>query len=238
MNDGQLSLDGTLADYLPELEGRIEYADAITIRMLVQHRSGIPNYTATKDYWMDPPTEKADKLNLVLDQPADFKPDKRKRYCNTGYLLLGMIMDEVLGYPHYEFIQQEILDRLKLTNTFESKEEIDLDRLMSGYYVGIEHNIKTVDYGAMIATTEDVGRFLRSMHNGSLFGGDERAIYSSIYKFNHGGLMPGFQSMAKYHEDMDAVIVVVMNTTNFTGYHYNILQIMSRQIARIQKRSG
>ena len=49
VNDGSLSLDDTLADYLPELVGRIENADQITLRMMVQHRSGIPNFTDDPD---------------------------------------------------------------------------------------------------------------------------------------------------------------------------------------------
>ncbi|MTI24152.1 serine hydrolase domain-containing protein, partial [Fulvivirga kasyanovii] len=48
VSEGRLSLDKTLADYFPELAGRIENAGQITIRMMVQHRSGIPNYTDTK----------------------------------------------------------------------------------------------------------------------------------------------------------------------------------------------
>ena len=52
--DGKLSLDETLAHYFPELEGRIENATKITVRMMVQHRSGIPNYTDTKNYWVNP----------------------------------------------------------------------------------------------------------------------------------------------------------------------------------------
>ena len=52
--DGRLSLDKTLADYFPELVGRIEYADKITVRMMVQHRSGIPNFTDTHNYWVHP----------------------------------------------------------------------------------------------------------------------------------------------------------------------------------------
>ena len=50
VNNGRLSLDETLAEYLPELVGRIEYADQITLRMMVQHRSGIPNYTDQDEY--------------------------------------------------------------------------------------------------------------------------------------------------------------------------------------------
>ena len=52
---GQISLDKTLGDYFPELIGRIENAETITIRLMVQHRSGIPSYTDTPNYWVEPP---------------------------------------------------------------------------------------------------------------------------------------------------------------------------------------
>ena len=54
VSSGKLSLDKSLTDYLPELIGRIENADKITLRMLVQHRSGIPNYTDSYNYWVAP----------------------------------------------------------------------------------------------------------------------------------------------------------------------------------------
>src|SRR5690606_36535618 len=72
VSDGKLSLDKTLVDYLPELKGRIEYADKITIRMMVQHRSGIPDYVRTHNYWMHPKESGDEKLALVLDLPANF----------------------------------------------------------------------------------------------------------------------------------------------------------------------
>ena len=50
-NENRLSLDKTLTDYFPELSGRIENADKITLRMMVQHRSGIPNFTNTSNFW-------------------------------------------------------------------------------------------------------------------------------------------------------------------------------------------
>ncbi|WP_020604899.1 serine hydrolase domain-containing protein [Spirosoma spitsbergense] len=67
VNNKQLSLDKTLADYLPELAGSIENADKITVRMMVQHRSGIPNFTDTPGYWKNPPKDNRENLELVLD---------------------------------------------------------------------------------------------------------------------------------------------------------------------------
>jgi CubicO group peptidase (beta-lactamase class C family) len=73
VSNGSLSLDDTLADYLPELVGRIEYADQITLRMMVQHRSGIPNFTDDAAWdWFTPHTDIDKALELVLDEPADF----------------------------------------------------------------------------------------------------------------------------------------------------------------------
>lgn len=90
VNSGKLSLDKTLADYLPELKGRIENADKITLSMMVQHRSGIPNYTDTKNYWAAPKENDDKKLALVLDMPANFDPGEDYEYCNTNYLLLDL----------------------------------------------------------------------------------------------------------------------------------------------------
>ena len=54
VSDGRLSLDKTIADYLPELVGRIEHSDKITLRMMIQHRSGIPNFTDAPNFWATP----------------------------------------------------------------------------------------------------------------------------------------------------------------------------------------
>ncbi|GGG97723.1 serine-type D-Ala-D-Ala carboxypeptidase [Polaribacter pacificus] len=229
----RLSLDKTLADYFPELIGRIEYADAITLRMMLQHRSGIPNYTDHTDYWVDPPMDRKVKLSYALDLPASFKPDRGYEYSNTNYMLISDLIDKVLGYPHQQYIKEEILLPLNLHNTYGSLYEVDLDDVMSGYYVGIDEDIKTDYSGLMIATAEDVGIFLRALNDGSVFNDGEQEIYSSVYVYDHGGLLPGYQSLAKYHKDADMVVVQFMNTTNFDGYHWNLSQIFYNRIVKI-----
>ncbi|HQU74735.1 MAG TPA: serine hydrolase, partial [Calditrichia bacterium] len=124
-----------------------------------------------------------------------------------------------------------------LDHTFGSRGEVNLDSLMSGYYVGIEEDIKTADYGSMVATAEDVGIFLRALNDGSVFEDGERDIYASIYVFEHTGLIPGYQSFAKYHPDIDAVVVQFNNTTNFSGYDWNLAEIIySRAVKILHKR--
>ena len=233
--DGRLSLDKTLTDYLPELNGRIENANAITLRMMVQHRSGIPNYTDTPDYWAAPKESNKENLDLVLDKPANFKPDTDYEYSNTNYLLLTEIMDKVLGYPYFQFIQEEILNRLQLKNTFASINDVNIDNVMSGYHVGHPYDLKTDNQG-MLASAEDVGIFIRALNDGSLFDEGEQKIYSSIYEYEHKGWVPGYQSIAKYHKDINTVIIQFTNTTDPKLYNWNLADIIYNRIVKIVKR--
>ncbi len=221
VSNGRLSLDDTLADYLPELVGRIEYADQITLRMMVQHRSGIPNFTDDAAWdWFSSQTDIDKALELVLDEPADFEPDARTSYSNTNYLLIGRILDKVLGYSHHQYIDEEILAPLGLTNTYSLLSQVEDEDVVSGYWYQYDDDLMGLDFvipgGSMVATAQDVGIFLRALNDGSLLNDDEQAIYSSIYEYGHTGWLPGYQSIARYHEDIDTVVVQFVNTTGGT----------------------
>ena len=238
VHDKSLSLDKTLADYLPELEGSIENTDKITLRMMVQHRSGIPNFTDTRGYWENPPKTNRENLELVLDKPADFEPGEDYEYSNTNYLLIGEILDKTLGYSHHQYIKKEILLPLGLNNTYSLLSEVAIGDVMSGYDVGYEDDLKYNDFkspaGSMVATAEDVGIFLRALNDGSLLNEDEQAIYSSIYEYEHTGLLPGYSSIARYYKDIDTVVVQFVNTSG--GYTWNLSEIVYNRIAQQLRR--
>ena len=232
VKDKRLSLDDTLADYFPELVGRIENSESITLRLMVQHRTGIPDYTYIPEYWSDEPNRKKDVLEYALDLPAKFKPDKDYGYSNTNYLLLTRIIEKVLGYSRHQYVKEEILIPLGLNNTFGSVSEVDTNDIMSGYYVGIEDDLKTENVG-MLATAQDVGKFLRALNDGSVFNEGEQEIYTSIYVYEHTGLVPGYQSIAKYHKDINTIIIQFNNTTNFNGYDWNLAEIIYSRIVKL-----
>ena len=236
-NAKRLSLDKTLAHYFPELVGRIENADKITLRLMVQHRSGIPNLTDHPGFWANPPKSTEEALGYVLDLPANFEPDEDYGYSNTNYLLLSELIEKVVGYSHQKYIKEEILEPLGLKNTFGSLSEVNIDDVMSGYYVGYDANLKTEEQG-MLATAEDVGIFLRALNDGSVFNEGEQEIYSSIYVYQHTGLVPGYQSFAEYHKDIDAIIIQFNNTTNFDGYDWNLAEIIYSRIVKIVRKKS
>lgn len=235
VKEKRLSFDKTLADYLPELKGRIENAEEITLRMMIQHRSGIPNFTDNPDYWENEQENGQNALDFALDLPASFIPNEGYEYSNTNYLLLRRIMDDVLGYSHHLYMKEKILIPLELKNTFFSITEVNLDDVMSGYYVGYEEDFKAREYG-MLATAEDVGIFLRALNDGSVFEEGEKEIYP--YEYNHGGLVVGYQSLAEYHKDIDAVVVQFINTTDFNGYEWNLSEITINRIVKIIKKQN
>jgi len=238
VKEGRLSLDKTLAEYFPELAGRIEHSDKITLRMMVQHRSGIPNFVDHPDYWTKPTKNRQETLEYALDLPADFEPGEDYGYSNTNYMLIENLIDKTLGYPHQQYIKERILVPLELKHTFGSLSEVIIDDVMSGYYVGVETDFKYENTGLMLATAEDIGIFLRALNDGSVFNEGEQEIYSSIYVYEHTGLLPGYQSIAKYHKDRDMVVIQFNNTTNFNGYDWNLAEIIYSRIVKILKKKA
>ena len=213
-----LELDNTLVDYLPDMTADIPGAADITVRMLLQHRSGIPDYIDADGFdWFSPPTSPADLLSLVKSRPLAFTPGTRYSYSNSNYVIVAAIIDRVSGKSYRELIDEKILRPLKLENTFFSSKEVNMARLMSGYIKGLDVDVKPVWFtGAsseMVSTAADTGKFIRALNNGSLLTSQEQRIYGSVYEFGHTGLLPGYSSIARYHQDIDTVVVQFVNNS-------------------------
>ena len=233
VKEKRLSFDKKLTDYMPELEGKIENAKDITLKMMIQHRSGIPNFTDNPAFWENEQENFKSALDYAIDLTASFKPDQGYEYSNTNYLLLRKIMDTILGYDHSGYIKEKILEPLELNHTFFSIREVNLEDVMSGYYVGYDEDFKENENG-MLATAKDVAIFLRALNDGSVFEEGEQEIYP--YEYEHGGLVIGYQSLAEYHKDIDTVVIQFINTTDFNGFEWNLSEIVINRIVKIIKR--
>ena len=82
---------------------------------------------------------------------------------------------------------------------------------------------------------EDVGTFVRALNLGTLFDPEVQEIYTSVYKYEHSGWVPGYQSFVKYHKDLDAVIVAFYSTTDPDLYNWNLSEIINERIYSILK---
>ena len=234
--DGSLSLDDSVSDWLPDIAPRIENADAITVRLLLLHRSGVPDFDSQAGFsWQNSHTDIDKTLDYALDLPADFSPGLRYEYSNTNYLLLGKIMDATLGFSHRQFIQDRILTPLEMTDTYALLSEVNPDILARGYW----DNVPTAsrDYvipgGSMISTTRDIAVFIRALADGELLDSEEQALYRSLFSgFGHSGWLPGYQSRAGYYADIDTVLIQFVSTTGGSSesvagrVHSDILSVL------------
>ncbi|MDG2449652.1 MAG: serine hydrolase, partial [Saprospiraceae bacterium] len=139
-----------------------------------------------------------------------------------------------------DYIKNEILDPLGLTHTYGLLSEVDSNDVVSGYDTHFEQDVKMLDFispgGSMIATAEDVGIFLRALNDGSLFSTDEQTVYSSIYKYEHTGLLPGYQSIAKYHKDIDTIVIQFVSSSG--GDFWTISEIVYNRIIKILRKGN
>ncbi len=144
--EGLLSLDDTIDNWLSdEILAQIEHSEKITLRQLLNHTSGIHDYLdePTSDYFFqalleDPETIKTDSyvLPFGLNQPAYSLPGEEFNYSNTGYLLVGLILDEVLGEHHSSAIRNRILSPFGMNSTIYNgvENKKSQDTLISGYF--------------------------------------------------------------------------------------------------------
>nr|WSW57657.1 beta-lactamase family protein [Streptomyces sp. NBC_00998] len=121
VGEGKIGLDATVDSYLPGLV-RGEGFDGrhITVRQLLQHTSGLPDYEALVDEdirqhrYLDP----RDLLDIAFQRKADFAPGASWGYSNTNYLLAGLIIQKVTGRPLAEEMDKRVIQRIGLRHTY------------------------------------------------------------------------------------------------------------------------
>ena len=234
-SSGAVDLNGSLNDYLPSIARRLEHGNEITLASMISHKSGIPNFTEHPDFpWDNPPATTMDVLEYAFVQSSEFRPGEDSVYSNTNYVLLTMVMDSVLGYDYFDFIQQELLSPLGLTHTYKSMHTASSQTMMSGYFVGWEPEITNNYFGSMVATAEDVGLFIEALHQNAFFTEEEAITYRRLYVLDHTGLLPGYQTIARYDKELDGVVVLFMNING--GLMWSLAEINHRRIIKILKR--
>ncbi|WP_433513122.1 serine hydrolase domain-containing protein [Nonomuraea sp. CA-143628] len=192
--EGKIALDAPVAGYLPELG----LDQRITVRMLLQHTSGLFNYTgeyyddgtvvpgipATGDAWLDNrfhSYQPEELVRLALSKPARFEPGTDQNYSNTNYTLALLLIEKVTGHSYAEEARRRILRPLGLRGTVVPGNRTELPGPHAhGYYRYEEAGQwKTVDIsrqnlsllagaGDLISTTEDLHTFISALMGGKL----------------------------------------------------------------------
>ncbi|MFD7030079.1 serine hydrolase domain-containing protein [Streptomyces sp. NPDC059917] len=180
--EGKVGLDANVDTYLPGLvrgdgiDGR-----KITVRQLLQHTSGLPEYV-DRDAVLNSPRryyEPRELLDAALSQKAHFAPGARWEYNNTNYLLAGLIIQKVTGRPLGEEVTKRVIDRIGLRHTYFPKpgDMTIREAHPKGYQRAADGSLR--DYseldpswgwaaGALVSTNTDVTRFYGALLGGRL----------------------------------------------------------------------
>ncbi|HUK62466.1 MAG TPA: serine hydrolase domain-containing protein, partial [Dongiaceae bacterium] len=122
---GKLALDDSIARFLPDYPAQA--ARKITIRMLLEHRSGVPDVLEMPELWKNALAVRTadDWYRLIRDQPLEFEPGTRERYSNGGFVILGMIVQRVSGEDYYAYMRDHLYRPAHMSRT----DSYEADRL-------------------------------------------------------------------------------------------------------------
>ena len=186
VQEGKVGLDEPIETYLPGLiKGEGIDGSKITVRQLLQHTSGLPEYTDTtpgrsdifqiKDHYIPP----RDLLGTALGKPAAFEPGTQWKYTNTNYIVLGMLVERVSQRPVGEQIDERIVKKLGLSHTYfpGNGEKKIRGSHPQGYHINGEGKLEDVTdldtsltwaAGGMVSTPSELNTFFQAVFDGRL----------------------------------------------------------------------
>ncbi|HET7715544.1 MAG TPA: serine hydrolase domain-containing protein [Bauldia sp.] len=187
VEEGRLSLDDTMSALLPEdVAARFKNSDRITLRMLLDHTSGIPEWLSDEvigriaanpaKVW-----DVQEFLDLAAAHPPAFEPGEGWRYSNTDYNLIGLVIERTTGQSWREAVTRRVIEPLGLAGTVlpEPGDTSIPGAFMHGYGM-IGGNVVDLTFidpsmagaaggGALVTTTDDLATFLKALLAGRLF---------------------------------------------------------------------
>jgi CubicO group peptidase (beta-lactamase class C family) len=234
---GKLSVNDPVKKFIPDAPAAW---DKVTIFHLLTHTSGIPSFTGFPDYG---PTEAipttAEKLVARFrDKPLEFQPGEKWNYSNSGYVLLGYLIEKITGESYAKFVKENIFQPLAMNDSGYDSNSSIIPRRASGYSpgptgvqnAGFVHMSIPHAAGALYSTTEDMLRWEQGLFGGKLLKPESLAKMTTPFKsdyafglsvhtvnghkvIEHGGGIEGFNTQAAWYPD-DKLIVVVLGNLN------------------------
>lgn len=239
VEEGKLKLTDPLSRFVPGYQN----GEAVTVRMLLDHTSGIKSYTDLPGVMDGPIRQDLSTEQLIAsfkDQPADFAPGKGWQYNNSGYVLVGAVIESVTGKPWHQYLQEAFFAPLAMQQTGYGDPSTGLIRgHVSGYTLKNERWAPAAFLsmtqphaaGALVSTVDDLLVWNRALHGGKLIGkaqydlmltpaegapspyglGIEIGTLRGETVLQHGGGIPGFSAFLMYLPDSKLSAAVLYN---------------------------
>ena len=195
VEEGKIKLDGKLGDYLPDY--RKDTGGKITVHQLLNHTSGIPSYTGLPNFFSEisrNPYSVADFVKKFASGDLEFEPGSKFSYNNSGYFLLGAIIEKVTGKSYETVLKERIFEPLGMKNTGYDHSASVLPKRASGYektpdgYVNAAYLDMSLPYaaGSIYSTVEDLYKWDQSLYENKILSAESKKLMFTPGLSNYG----------------------------------------------------
>jgi CubicO group peptidase (beta-lactamase class C family) len=231
---GKLALDDPIKKHFADAPAAW---DAVTLKHLLTHTSGIPNFTSFPEFQklkqFDTPLK--DLIAQFKDKPLEFAPGEKGAYSNSGYLLLGYVIENRSDMSYADFVQANIFTPLAMKDSGYDLNATVIPHRAAGYTRSGD-SLRNADFvhmsiphaaGGLYSTTEDLLRWQRALYGGKLLSAaslskmttpvkNDYALGIAVHTakrrmYSHGGGIEGFNTQLAYYPETETTVVALAN---------------------------
>ena len=232
IEEGKIKLTTTLDNYFPAIPN----AGEITISNLLNHRSGIHNFTSDPEYlnWMTRPKTHDEMLAIISGNKSDFQPNEKASYSNSNFVILGYIIEKITNQTYSKNLEERITSKIGLSNTYYGgKTNANNNECFSYQFAGSWTQLPETDMsipggaGALVSTPTDLCKFIEALFSLKLVSNNSLLqmetltdnIGMGMFQFpffnkkayGHNGGIDGFVSALGYFPDDSLAISYCTN---------------------------
>ncbi len=235
IEENKLTLSTKLSEYFPSIKN----SDKITIGNLLNHRSGIHNFTNDKDFleWNTRKKSESEMIQIITKGGSDFEPNSKADYSNSNYILLSYILEKIYSQSYSDILHGKIVKKLGLRNTYFGNKMNDTNESYSykfnGNWIKQAQTNPSIPLGAgaIFSTPTDLTKFASALFNGKIiskeslksmimmndnFGyGIFEIPYEEKIGYGHRGGIDGFNSVLTYFPKDKVSIAILSNGNNY-----------------------
>lgn len=189
--EGRLSVDDRLARHLPEIPPAWA---RVTLRHLLHHTSGIKSYTGLDGFELTRRQTRQQFIRKLAAQPMEFQPGEKYKYCNSGYNLLGHVIEAASGQDYWTFLAERVFRPLGMNATTDRDPRQVIVNRAGGYEQTTNHVHINRDYdvtdvfaaGAIVSTVKDLARWNAALDSHQLLTAASKELWWTPGRLNDG----------------------------------------------------
>jgi CubicO group peptidase (beta-lactamase class C family) len=232
VEQGKIKLDGKVSDYLPDY--RKDTGSRMTIHNLLSHTSGVPNYTATSGFFENVsrnPFKVEDFVKKYASGDLEFEPGAKFNYSNSGYFLLGAIIEKITGKPYEQVLKENILEPVGMKNTGYDHYNTVISKRAAGYvrtpsgYQNAPYLDMTIPYaaGSLYSTVEDLFLWDQALYGDKILSATSKEL---MFKPNLENYGYGFAIRKATLGPTKIVVPIIEHNGGINGFSTTIVRMV------------